>query len=222
MASVTSKPSDEEMQKNYQNLKESYIKRQGGMPDSPVPGASQVAYQSNSDYSIGDIAPTIRHDRKGNRYIADPHGSGDYRFNERTGAWMAPGGKTLMLTEAAPASAAPDAAPIGAPPPLKADWRDNIDMTQGEGSAGSGDGLTTDQIVDNTGMNNWMAMGPQTAGQHINPLVDPANWQYQVNPQHQQVRNLGTYKNPMLDEWMSTPFSQGGLLALNTGGLLNG
>lgn len=127
-----------------------------------------------------------------------------------------------MIRPGEPVAAAPDAAPIGAPAPAQKDWRDNIDMTQGEGSAGSGEGLTTDEIVDNTGMDRWMAMGPQTSGQHINPLVDPANWQYQVDPANQRVRNLGRYKNPMLDEWMDTPFSQGGLLALNTGGLLNG
>lgn len=150
---------------------------------------------------------------------SDP--SSKYRWNEKTGDYRSHGGGIMNVMEM-PVAATPDAAPVGAPAPAKKDWRDNIDMTQGEGSAGSGDGLTTDEIVDNTGMDNWMAMGPQSAGQHINPLVDPANWQYQVNPQHQQVRNLGTYQNPMLDEWMDTPFSQGGLLALNTGGLLNG
>ena len=147
--------------------------------------------------------------------------SSQYKWNEKTGDYRSHGGGIMNVMEI-PVAATPDAAPVGAPAPVKKDWRDNIDMTQGEGSAGSGDGLTTDEIVDNTGMDNWMAMGPQSAGQHINPLVDPANWQYQVNPQHQQVRNLGTYKNPMLDEWMDNPFSQGGLLALNTGGLLNG
>ena len=90
-------------------------------------------------------------------------------------------------------------------------------MTRGEGSAGSGPGLTTDEIVDNSGMQNWMAMGPQTAGEHVNALVDPANWQYQVDPAHQRVRNLGRYQNPMLDEWMNSPQYQGGLLALNKG-----
>ena len=152
---------------------------------------------------------------------SDP--SSQYKWNEKTGDYRSHGGGIMNIMEI-PVAETPTAAaaPIGAPPPLKADWRDNIDMTQGEGSAGSGDGLTTDQIVDNTGMNNWMDMGPQTPGHLLNPLVDPGNWQYQVDPTHQQVRNLGTYKNPMLDEWMSTPFSQGGLLALNTGGLLNG
>jgi hypothetical protein len=151
---------------------------------------------------------------------SDP--SSKFKWNEKTGDYRSHGGGIMSVAEMPVTAAAPDAAPIGAPAPEKKDWRDNIDMTQGEGSAGSGEGLTTDQIVDNTGMDNWMAMGPQTAGQHINPLVDPNNWQYQVDPANQRVRNLGTYQNPMLDEWMDSPFSQGGLLALNTGGLLNG
>jgi len=148
--------------------------------------------------------------------------SSKFKWNEKTGDYRSLGGGIMSVAEMPVTAAAPDAAPVGAPAPKKKDWRDNIDMTRGEGSAGSGPGLTTDQIVDNTGMDNWMAMGPQTAGQHINPLVDPANWQYQVDPANQRVRNLGIYRNPMLDEWMDTPFSQGGLLALNTGGLLNG
>ena len=123
------KPSDEEMQKNWQSMKESHIKKRGGMPDSPVPGASQVAYAStNSDYSLGDIAPVIRNDRKGNRYIADPHGSGDYKFNERTGAWMAPGGKTLMLTEATAPPAA-EASGGQAAAPVNEDWRKSVRPT---------------------------------------------------------------------------------------------
>ena len=150
---------------------------------------------------------------------SDP--SDQFRWNEKTGDYRSHGGGIMSIAEMPQMAAPESAAPIGAPTPSKPDWRDDIDMTQGEGSAGSGDGLTTDGIVDNTGMDNWMAMGPQTQGEHINELVSPANWQYQVDPRNQQTRNLGRYRNPMLDEWMDTPFSQGGLLALNTGGLLN-
>ena len=90
-------------------------------------------------------------------------------------------------------------------------------MEQGPGSAGSGDGLTTDEIVDNSGMDNWMSMGPQTQGEHINALVDPGNWQYQVDPIDQQVRNLGRYQNPLLEEWLN---NRKGLLAQNKMGVL--
>jgi hypothetical protein len=123
----------------------------------------------------------------------------------------------MNIAEMPQMAAAPSAAPVGAPPPTKPDWRDDIDMTRGEGSAGSGDGLTTSEIVDNSGMDNWMEMGPQTQGEHINPLVDPSNWQYQVDPRNQQVRNLGRYQNPLLDEWMS---QRKGLLGQNQMGVL--
>jgi len=143
--------------------------------------------------------------------------SDQYKWNEKTGDYRSHGGGIMNIAEMPQMAAAPSAAPVGAPPPTKPDWRDDIDMTRGEGSAGSGDGLTTSEIVDNSGMDNWMEMGPQTQGEHINPLVDPSNWQYQVDPRNQQVRNLGRYQNPLLDEWMS---QRKGLLGQNQMGVL--
>ncbi len=97
-------------------------------------------------------------------------------------------------------AAAPEPAAVAAAAPAAPkDWRDDIDDSKSAGP----EGMTTDQIVDNAGMDNWMQMGPQTAGQHINALVDPANWQHQVDPQYQQTRNLGRYINPLLDEQMN-------------------
>ena len=153
-----------------------------------------------------------------NGFSMGPDPSDRFMWNEKTGDYRSNGGGIARIAEM-PQAAAPaqSAAPVGAPAPKPKDWRDDIDMTRGEGSAGSGPGLTTDGIVDNTGMQNWMAMGPQTAGEHVNALVDPSQWQYQVDPADQRVRNLGRYQNPMLDEWMNSPQYQGGLLALNKG-----
>ena len=186
----------------------------------------QVKSYSGSGKGFVERGQPVNIDRHGVINVGNDL-SDQYRFNDVTGKWHANGGGIMEVGEM-PVAAAPvaDAAPVGAPPPAKPDWRDNVDMTQGEGSAGSGDGLTTDEIVDNSGMQNWMATGPQTAGQHVNPLVDPGNWQYQVDPANQRVRNLGRYRNPMLDEWMNPmtpgPMSMPGLLPRNTGGLLNG
>jgi len=126
-------------------------------------------------------------------------------WNADKGNWQGTGqdssggnhnGASFMTSDVA----APQA--IGAPtvaPEAPKDWRDDIDDSKSAGP----EGMTTDQIVDNAGMDNWMQMGPQTAGQHINALVDPANWQHQVDPQYQQTRNLGRYINPLLDEQMN-------------------
>jgi len=146
-------------------------------------------------------------------FYEDPEQAGRFRSHTRSSDYMDVSGYSAP-TEA-PEQIGP--AVVGAPAPAPNDWRDDVDMTRGDGSAGSGPGLTTDEIVDNSGMQNWMNMGPQTAGEHVNALVDPSNWQYQVDPANQRVRNLGRYQNPMLDEWMNSPQYQGGLLALNKG-----
>jgi hypothetical protein len=141
------------------------------------------------------------------------YGRAKYKYNDRTGMYHAEGGDTVSLGEVAqqaPEAAAPTAAPTAAPK----DWRDDIDYSKSEGP----EGMTTDQIVDNAGMGNWMKMGPQTAGQHINPLVDPANWQHQVDPQYQQTRNLGRYNNPVLDAQVAQRRRKG-LLAYSPGGI---
>jgi len=201
------KPSDEEMQKRYQGMKESHIKRQGGMPDSPVPGASQVAYQSNSDYSIGDIAPAIRNDRKGNRYIADPHGAGDYKFNERTGAWMAPGGKTLMLTEATAPPAA-EASGGQAAAPVNEDWRKSVRPTVNQ----LGDPVDTSGQMGDTydKMTAWRPISSDGQGgvQNMNPLANPNNWLHNTPAEHQAVPNPGVYVNNGIYSMLDQPVIQ--------------
>ncbi len=228
MASSSKQKTDEEIQKELEDSRKVTLTSATGL------GSGKLTIGTNGASSYGDVGV-------GNEYAVLNDGGREYiniggeraYWDDAAGGWAGSGYDgaggnhrgAMFNTFNSPvqqAQSASPAAPVGAPPPAKPDWRDNIDMTQGEGSAGSGDGLTTDEIVDNSGMQNWMAMGPQTQGEHINALVDPANWQYQVDPANQRVRNLGRYRNPMLDEWMDTPFSQGGLLALNTGGLLNG
>jgi hypothetical protein len=139
-----------------------------------------------------------------------------YYENPENGRWTSHTNSNDYYTFAPQAVAPAAAAPAAVAEP-KPDWRDDIDYSKSEGP----EGMTTDQIVDNTGMDNWMQMGPQTAGQHINPLVDPSNWQHQVDPQHQQTRNLGRYINPLIDEEMEYRKKQGLLsYASGNGGLI--
>jgi len=202
------KPSDEEMQKRYQGMKESYIKRQGGMPESPAPGASQVAYASSAaNYSLGDISPTIQTDRKGNRYIRDPHGGSDYRFNERTGAWHAGGGKTLMLTEAK-APEAPSGGASAPAAPANEDWRKSVRPTVNQLS----DPVDTSGQMGDT-YDNMMAWSPissdgQGGIQQMNPLVDPNTWGHNTPTQHQGVPTPGVYTNGNIYGMLDQPLIQ--------------
>ncbi len=161
----------------------------------------------NSFAANGDTGYNVREmgdGRMGFSTGSDP--ANQYRLRESDGLYYGnygsggggTGGGISMGLAAAPEPAAV-AAPTVAPTAAPKDWRDDIDDSQSAGP----EGMTTDQIVDNAGMDNWMQMGPQTAGQHINALVDPANWQHQVDPQYQQTRNLGRYINPLLDEQMN-------------------
>ena len=221
MASSSKQKTDEEIAKELAESRKVTLTSAGGL------GSGKELIGTNGANSYGGI-------RVGDEYLVRNDGDREYIDIGGARAYWDPKGNTWRGTgydsaggnhraahfNTANVEATPNVAPSvggGAPPPAQPDWRDNIDMTQGEGSAGSGDGLTTDQIVDNSGMQNWMAMGPQTAGEHINALVDPSQWQYQVDPANQRVRNLGRYQNPMLDEWMNSPQYQGGLLALNKG-----
>lgn len=135
-----------------------------------------------------------------NRYVSHTNSNDYYSVNP---------------VENTPEIAAPVVAAVEEPTPL--DWREDIDTSQSAGP----EGMTTSEIVDNTGMDNWMASGPETQGQHINALVDPASWQTQIDPRHQQTRNLGRYINPLIDEEMEYRKKQGLLsLASNNRGLI--
>jgi len=125
-----------------------------------------------------------------------------YYENPENGRWTSHTNSNDYYTfdpQAAPEPVAVAASSPAVEPAAKPDWREDIDTSQSAGP----EGMTTDQIVDNAGMDNWMQMGPQTQGQHINALVDPANWQTQIDPRYQQTRNLGRYINPMIDEQMN-------------------
>ncbi len=189
----SSKPSDEEMKKRWADKAASYADRRGGVPDPSVPGASQVIWAQSgggSGLEFGDIAPTIHTDRSGRKYIKNPHGAGDYRFSERTGAWMAPGGDQIMLSEATPVQAnnggggggggnKPD--PKG-PPGTVVRRPDDTNQVVAGG----------DQIVNSQMMYDWRPTARNSnGGAAYNPLVNPVNWLH--NPEPIKVRNMGTY-----------------------------
>ena len=153
----------------------------------------------------------------GQSFMSDYVGAGNrgkFTFNPITGRYHNDGGDIVDLGEVA--QQAPAAAPTAEPTAAPKDWREDIDYSKSEGP----EGMTTDQIVDTAGMDNWMQMGPQTSGQHINALIDPANWQHQVDPQYQQTRNLGRYINPLIDEEREYREKQGLLSYSNNRGLI--
>ena len=173
----------------------------------------------NAGYNHGLEGSEIMMNRDGsNGFSMGNDLSDQYKWNEKTGDYRSHGGGIMNIGEM-PQQAPVDAAPVGAPPPTnkpKDDWRENIDKTIQPGSVGSSPGMTTEQIVDTSGMDNFMDMGGSQGG-HINPLVDPSNWMHQVNPDHLQARNVGIYKNPAIDDWLAK--SQKGLLS-KSGGLV--
>ena len=150
--------------------------------------------------------------QNGDAYYEDPDQPGRFRKNTRRHDYID------VEAYAPPQAQSAAAAPVGAPPPSNKppkDWRDNIDKTIHPGSVGSSPGLETSGIVDTTGMDNFMGSMAATPGAVVNPNVDPNNWMYQVNPEHQIARNVGVYKNPAIDDWLKN--SQKGLLSASGG-----
>lgn len=192
----SSKPSDEEMKKRWADRASSYADKRGGVPDSSVPGASQVIWAQGgggSGYEFGDIAPTIHSDKSGRKYIRNPHGAGDYNFNERTGAWVAPGGDMLMLSEATPVEVSNGGGGGGGNPAAVAKSKPgyvNYDSANGNlVSAG------TETIVNRKPMDDWRPTARNSNGGGVyNPLVNPTNWMVDIAPT--PIRNMGTYVVP--------------------------
>ena len=185
----SSKPSDEEMQKRYKAREESYIKRQGGIPESSVPGAAQVSYVQNADYNIGDVAPTIRTDKRGRKYIASPQGNGDMYFNERTGAYQGREGQQIMIRPGTPAQE--EGGGGGQAPVVEAISEGYVDY----GSPGNTYVAGGSEIVNRQPMDDWRPTARNSnGGGSYNPLVNPVNWMH--NPDPLQVRNVGTYIQP--------------------------
>ncbi len=97
---IFGKPSQEEMQARYRAMAERSVLRNGELPTAAA-GTQQVIYGQNQNslgLNYGDVAPAI-YEVNGRKFIRNPHGSGDYEYRERTGAYHAPGdGGILMLS----------------------------------------------------------------------------------------------------------------------------
>jgi len=189
----SSKPSDEEVKKAWADRAKSYADKRGGVPDPSAPGASQVIWAQHgggSGYEFGDVAPTIHTDKSGRKYIKNPHGAGDFRYSERTGAWQAPQGDMLMLSDATPVQTSNEGGGGGNKP--------NPDNNTPPGTVVKKPGDTNqvvaggDQIVNSQMMYDWRPTARNSNGGGVyNPLVNPVNWLH--NPDPIQVRNMGTY-----------------------------
>jgi len=198
-----SKPSQEEMQARYKAMAERSVLKNGVLPTVPA-GTQQVIYGQNQNslgLNYGDAAPTI-YERNGRKFIRNPHGAGDYVFNERTGAYHAPGGDgaggILMFSPAKEAEEDED--------------EDNKQASSG-GSGGSGGGGSggagnngggndTDQgtvtyarpkkkvlghkvaskTILGNGYSSMANYAPETSGQPQNTLVNSDNWLIELDP----------------------------------------
>jgi hypothetical protein len=208
-----SKPSREEMQARYRAAAERSILKNGELPTVPA-GTQQVIYTPYNGLGLnyGDVAPTII-ERNGRKFIRNPHGAGDYVFNERTGAYHAGGGDGGILMFS----------------PAKADEEDE-DKKQssssgsggsggsgGDNNGGGGGGGNTDQgtvtyarpkkkVLGNKvalktilgdSYNSMANYTPVTAGQPQNTLVNTGNWMVQLDPNNALAVDPGqvTYGN---------------------------
>ena len=187
----SSKPSDEEMKKAWADRAQSYADKRGGVPDPSAPGASQVIWAQHgggSGHEFGDIAPTIHTDKSGRRYIKNPHGAGDFRFNERTGAWQAPGGDALMISEATPVAVDNGG---GSPQAVPQQQQGYVDY----GNVGNTMSGGTETIVNRQPMDDWRPTARNSNGGGVyNPLVNPTNWMVDIAPT--PIRNTGRYVKP--------------------------
>ena len=208
------KPSQEEMQARYRAMAERSVLKNGELPTVPE-GTQQVIYSPGNTLGLnyGDAAPTI-HEHKGRKYIRNPHGSGDFVYNERTGAYHAPGdGGILMFS------------------PAKAQAEDEDEDGNGSGNGGNGGNGGNDDNGgdnDNSGGNkpkpetptvtyarpNKKVIGhktdqstilgstyddmvnyqPVTPGQKKNSLVNAGNWMVKLNPEHSLAKDPGQLK----------------------------
>ena len=224
MASSSKAPrkTDEEIAKELEDARRVTLTSAGGL------GSSMQEIGTNGANSYGGI-------QVGNEYIVRNDGDREYidiggakaywdpdRNTSAGSGYDSAGGNhraaSFNTVDVPVVQAQSAAAPAGAPPPSNKppkDWRDNIDKTIHPGSVGSSPGLETSGIVDTTGMDNFMGSMAATPGAVVNPNVDPNNWMYQVNPEHQIARNVGVYKNPAIDDWLKN--SQKGLLSASGG-----
>ncbi len=212
-----SKPSQEEMQARYRAMAERSVLRNGELPPAPA-GSQQVIYGQNQNslgLNYGDV-PSFSIARNGRKYIRNPHGSGDYFFDERTGAWRAPGdgGGILMFS------------------PAKAQAEDEDEDGNGSGNGGNGGGddndddkkpkpkpkpekptvtyarpnkkvighKTDQSTILGTTYDDMVNYQPVTPGQKKNSLVNVGNWMVKLNPEHSLAKDPGqlTWKKPIV------------------------
>ena len=221
-SSKAPRKTDEEIAKELEDARRVTLTSAGGL------GSSMQEIGTNGANSYGGIQVgnefIVRND--GDREYIDIGGAKAYWDPDRN-TWAGSGydsaggnhrAASFNTVDVPVVQAQSAAAPAGAPPPSNKppkDWRDNIDNTIHPGSVGSSPGLETSGIVDTTGMDNFMGSMAATPGAVVNPNVDPNNWMYQVNPEHQIARNVGVYKNPAIDDWLKN--SQKGLLSASGG-----
>ena len=90
----------------------------------------------------------------------------------------------------------------GGKKPDKDKGKPKVEKGKNPGEAGSSPGLGTSGIVDTTGQEWWTNNGPVTPDTEVNGLVDPRNWMHQVDPKHQEVRDMGKYLDPNLPGYL--------------------
>lgn len=196
---IFGKPSQEEMQARYRALAEQSVLKNGELPTVPA-GTQQVIYGQNQNslgLNYGDAAPTIL-ERNGRKYFYNPHGSGDYVFNERTGAYHAPGGEggILMFSPAKKAeeedkkqasssnsggsgdSGGDDEDSGGDNPPPKKKPKISY---QRPNKKVLGNKVSSKTILGDS-YNSMVNYTPVTAGQKKNSLVNTGNWMVKLDP----------------------------------------
>jgi len=227
MSSTSTKKTDAEIQKELEDARKVTLTSATGL------GSGKQTIGTNGVNSYGDVGVgneyVVRSDpRKGGQEYIDIGGEKAY-WDDEAGGWAGSGydgaggnqrgamfntfNSPVQQAQASSGGGGGGGGGGGNKPPK--DWRDNIDKTIHPGSVGSSPGLETSGIVDTTGMDNFMGSMAATPGAVVNPNVDPNNWMYQVNPEHQIARNVGVYKNPAIDDWLKN--SQKGLLSASGG-----
>ena len=198
---IFGKPSQEEMQARYRALAERSVLKNGELPTAPA-GTQQVIYgqgMNSLGLNYGDVAPAII-ERNGRKFIRNPHGSGNYVFNERTGAYHAGGGDggILMFSPAKEAEEDEDE-------DKKQSSSGGSGGSGGDdngGGGGGGGGGNTDQgtvtyarpkkkvlgnkVASKTilgdSYDSMVNYNPVTTGQPQNSLVNTGNWMVQLDP----------------------------------------
>ncbi len=177
------KEADRAAQEEWDKTHEVMAIKGGEHNTSRVPGGGQVETY------------TLKNGRKG--FTGDD--GTVYYYNEANGRWESSTGARNYYNLGPLAAPAP--APSGGGEAPKQSQPTLLSGVTGDVGAVETPGVTTEQVLGTQNyesMNNFVptshTMGNPTQTQHLNPLVDPGNWLYQLQPQ--PTYNLGTYINP--------------------------